>query len=194
MSSPAPATGTIAVPAPDTKRQAKSSNPEGATAAVTSPAAASAVPTSTELRVPTRSTTTPAGIRAIPAPRKFAVRTAPSSGRLRPYSSRSSGPIAGRPKLTNETAAWAALATTRMARAEGGRAAIARLWCGDGPGGDRASAAPASGDRGARVRTRAGRGPPGPPRVDRGGARRADARRGRLRLDGARARGRRAPG
>jgi len=52
-------------------------------------------------------------------PNKVAVSTAPSPARLRPNRSLSSGPSAGNPKLTNETAAPAADAETSTARGEG---------------------------------------------------------------------------
>ncbi len=57
-------------------------------------------------------------------PRNAALSTAPSAGRPRPNSCRSCGPIAGSPKLTNETAACAAVAAASTAPGE--RVCIAR--------------------------------------------------------------------
>lgn len=117
---PAPAMGTTAVPIPDTTSARSRTDFVSALAAAASPIVPTAVPANVDARRPNRSTAIPAAMNASPDPNKLAVNTAPSSNRLRPNRSVSSGPSAGSPKLTTETAVWAADADASTARGEGG--------------------------------------------------------------------------
>ena len=76
------------------------------------------MPPAIAAREPKRSTAIPAGKSDRAVPKNPAVKTAPSAGRPSSNSCRSCGPIAGRPKLTNETAACAAVAAVSTARGE----------------------------------------------------------------------------
>ena len=84
-----------------------------ASAAAARPSEPIAVPRTIVSRAPNRSTSEPTPTSTTPEPRMPALSTAPSSNRLKPNSSWSSGPIAGSPKLTSETAACAADAPAR---------------------------------------------------------------------------------
>ena len=114
-----PAMGTTAVPTPKMASAAINGPVVSTTAASASPAVARTVPASVESRGPYRSTAIPAAMSATPEPNRAAVSTAPSSASVKPYALCSSGPTAGRPKLTNETAACETVAAASTARADG---------------------------------------------------------------------------
>src|SRR5262245_34775906 len=114
-----PAIVTTDEPRPKSRREPPRTRLLPASAAATRPPAAASVPTSIDAREPKRSIAIDAGTSERPAPKRLTVSTAPSPGSDRPNSSRSSGPIAGKPKLTNETATWAADALASTARGEG---------------------------------------------------------------------------
>ena len=111
-----PATGTAAPPIPATTSAAAYAAAEPANAARIRPAPFTSPPITRMRRPPKRSTRAPAGMSAAAEPIPTAANTAPKPAGPRSKRSRISTPIAGRPNVTIENAAWEATARTRMVR------------------------------------------------------------------------------
>ena len=164
-----PAMGTTAVPTPKMASAAINSQVVSTTAARGEPRGGEdRAGQRGETAVQYRSTAIPAAISASPEPNRAAVSTAPSSARVKPYALCSSGPTAGRPKLTNKMA--------RFPDGGGGEhgscgRALRHRWIIVGAWNSARSPALASksGARGSRVRARPRSGAPRTARGDRHG-------------------------